>query len=122
MLENVAGKSRRYQDMTAEGLISFDEPCSKLAELDDARKTTERELASLRRCRDRIAELEHDGIIMEEYAELIPAELEPLAPEERHRVYSLLRLQVVPGQDGNVEMTGVIGAANGIRQSQTTSG
>jgi hypothetical protein len=29
---------------------------------------------------------------------------------------------VVPGQDGTVEMTGVIGAANNICQSQTTSG
>jgi hypothetical protein len=120
-LENVAGKRRRYQDMAAEGLISFDELRSRLAELDDTRKTTERELESLRRRRDRIAELEHDGIIMEQYAELIPAELELLAPEERRRVYSLLRLQVVPGQDGTVEMTGVIGAANSICQSQTTS-
>ena len=120
-LENVAGKRRRYQDMAAEGLISFDELRSRLAELDDARKTTERELESLRRHRDRIAELEHDGMIMEQYAELIPAELELLAPEERRRVYSLLRLQVVPGQDGTVEMTGVIGAANSICQSQTTS-
>jgi site-specific DNA recombinase len=121
-LENVAGKRRRYQDMAAEGLISFDELRSRLAELEDTRKTTERELESLRRRRDRIAELEHDGILMEQYAELIPAELELLAPEERRRVYSLLRLQVVPGQDGTVEMTGVIGAANNICQSQTTSG
>jgi hypothetical protein len=107
--------------MAAEGLISFDELRSRLAELDDTRKTTERELESLRRRRDRIAELEHAGNIMEQYAELIPAELELLAPEERRRVYSLLRLQVVPGQDGTVEMTGVIGAANSICQSQTTS-
>jgi hypothetical protein len=108
--------------MAADGLISFDELRTRLAELDDACKTTERELESLRRRRDRIAELEHDGIIMEQYAELIPAELESLAPEERHRVYRLLRLQVVPGQDGNVEMTGVIGATNSICRSQTTSG
>jgi hypothetical protein len=121
MLENVACKRRRYQDMAAEGLISFDELRSRLAELDDLRKTTERELESLRRRRDRIAVLEHDGRIMEQYAGLIPAELEALAPEERHRVYKLLRLQVVPGQDGNAELTGVIGAANSICQSQTTS-
>ena len=71
---------------------------------------------------DRIAELEDDGIIMEQYAGLIPAELKSLAPEERHNGYGLLRLQVVPRQDGNVEMTGVIGAANNICQGQTTSG
>jgi hypothetical protein len=59
---------------------------------------------------------------MEQYAGLIPAELESLAPEERHRVYRLLRLQVVPRQDGDVEMTGVIGAASSICHSQTTSG
>ncbi len=121
MLENLAGKRRRYQDMAAEGLIGFDELRSRLVELDDVRKTTEQELESLRRRRDRIAELEHDGIIMEQYARLIPAELESLAPVERHRVYGLLRLQVAPRQDGSVEMTGVIGAADGICQSQTTS-
>ena len=120
LLENVAGKRRRYQDMAAEGLIGFDELRSRLAELDDVRKTTEKELESLRRRRDRIAELEQDGVIMEQYARLIPAELESLAPEERHRVYGLLRLQAVPGQDGDVELTGVIGAAGGICQSQTT--
>jgi site-specific DNA recombinase len=122
MLENVACKRRRYQDMAAEGLVGFDELRSRLAELEDVRKTTERELESLRRRRAHIAELEHDGRIMEQYAGLIPAELESLAPEERHRVYRLLRLQVVPGQDGNIEMTGVIGAANSICQSQTSSG
>jgi hypothetical protein len=121
LLENVAGKRRRYQDMAAEGLIGFDELRSRLAELGDVRKTTEKELESIRRRRDRIAELEQDGIIMEQYARLIPAELESLAPEERHRVYGLLRLQVAPRQDGSVEMTGVIGAADGICQSQTTS-
>ena len=122
MLENVAGKRRHYQDMAAEGLIGFDELRSRLAELDDVRKTTEQELESLRRSRDRIAELERGGLIVEQYAGLVPAELESLAPEERHRVYRLLRMQVVPGQDGNVEMSGVIGAANSICQSQTTSG
>jgi Tfp pilus assembly protein PilN len=103
------------------GLSSFDGLRSRLAELDDVRKTTEQELESLQRRRDRIAELEQDGVIMEQYAGLIPAELEALAPEERHRVYGLLRLQVAPRQDGGVEMTGVIGAADAICQSQTTS-
>ncbi len=64
----------------------------------------------------------NDGIIVDQYAGLIPAELESLAPEERHRVYRLLRLQAVPGRDGSVEIKGVIGAANGIYESQTTSG
>ena len=122
MLENVAGKRRHYQDMAAEGLIGFDELRSRLAELDDVRKTTEQELESLRRSRDRIAELERGGLIVEQYAGLVPAELESLAPEERHRVCRLLRMQVVPGQDGDVEMSGVIGAANSICLSQTTSG
>jgi hypothetical protein len=93
----------------------------RLAELDDTRKTTEQELESLRRRRDRIAELERDSIIMGQYARLIPAELRSLAPEERHRVYGLLRLQVVPRQDGSVEMSGVIGAVDTLCGSQTTS-
>jgi hypothetical protein len=71
--------------MAAEGPISFGEMRSRFAELDYVRKTTQQELESLRRRRDRIAELERDGTIMEQYVGLIPAILEPLVPEERHR-------------------------------------
>src|SRR5918997_4979666 len=103
--------------MAAEGPISFGELRSRFAELDYVRKTTQQELESSRRRRDRTAELERDGTIMEQYVGLIPAILEPLVPEERHRVYRLLRLQAASGQDGNVEMSGVIGAINSICRS-----
>ena len=39
---------------------------------------------------------------------------------DKPRLFLGLRLQVAPRQDGGVELTGVIGATDGICQSQTT--
>jgi hypothetical protein len=39
---------------------------------------------------------------------------------DKPRLFLGLRLQVVPGQDGSVAMTGVTGATDSICQSQTT--
>ncbi len=122
MLENVAHKKRRYQDMAAEGLIGFEELRSRLTELDNTCKTAEQELESLRSRQHRIAQLERDsGTFIERLVGLVPEKLESLVPEERHRVYKLLRLQAIAGRDGIVEVSGVIGAANSLCVSQTTS-
>ncbi len=123
ILENVAHKRRRYQNMAAEGLISFEELRSRLTELDKTCKTAEQELESLQSRRDRIAELERDSdALIEQLVGLVPNELESLAPEERHSVYKLLRLQAIAGRDGSVEVSGVIGTANNLCVPQTTSG
>jgi len=39
----------------------------------------------------------------------MPEALEALQPEERHRVYNMLRLRVVASQDGTPEVSGVLG-------------
>jgi hypothetical protein len=104
ILENVAHKKRRYQDMAAEGLIGFEDLRLRLIELDNTRKTAEQELDSLRSRQDRIAELERDSdALIEQLVGLVPNELESLGPEERHRVYKLLRLQAIAGRDGSVK-------------------
>ena len=122
MLENVAHKKRRYQDMAAEGQIGFEDLRSRLMELDNTRKTAEQELESLRSRQHRIAQLERDSdALIDQLVELVPEELESLVAEERHRVYKLLRLQAIAGQDGSVEVSGVIGTANSLCVSQTTS-
>jgi hypothetical protein len=46
---------------------------------------------------------------MEFYAGALPEELERLKPEERRRVYGLLRLEVSARPDGMLEVRGILG-------------
>ncbi len=45
--------------------------------------------------------------LLERYAAMIPEALDDLAPEERHRVYKLLKLRVKLHEDGAPEVSGV---------------
>ena len=101
-------KRANFQDMAAEGLITFDELGSKLAALEETRKTARRELAALEGRAERLRALERDrDALLEGYAELMPEALEALEPEERHRVYNMLRLRVQAFPDGTFEVSGV---------------
>jgi hypothetical protein len=46
--------------------------------------------------------------LVEGYAELMPEALEDLQPEERHRVYNMLRLRVLAFPDGTLEVSGAL--------------
>jgi hypothetical protein len=46
---------------------------------------------------------------MERYAGMVPEALETLSPQERHRVYRMLRLKVVAHPDNTMEVQGVFG-------------
>jgi hypothetical protein len=55
-----------------------------------------------------LARLEHDrDALMETYAGMVREVLEDLAPEERYRIYKLLRLSVRFRPDWPLEITGV---------------
>ncbi len=73
--------------------------------------------------RQPLEELERDGeALMERYAGALPEALENLAPDERHRVYKMLRLKVVVRADAPVEVTGVFTeplGADGLRSVKT---
>jgi hypothetical protein len=101
-------KRSGFQDMAAEGLITFDELRAKLAALDETRTTAQRELESLSLRHERLAELEHDrDTLLEHYATMVPEALEELTAEERHQVYKMLRLKVYIHPDGDLEIRGV---------------
>src|SRR5215218_9581865 len=88
-------KRSRYQDMAAEGHITFDELGAKLRELEGQRTTAEEELDSLQMRRARLEDLERDReTLLKEYAGMVPEALDGLTGEERHQVYRMLRLQV----------------------------
>jgi len=107
-LAEVDRKRSAYQDQQAEGLITLDELRSKLAALEETRSTARRELAALKEHRERIEHLEQDAnALLEHYASMVPEALDGLTPEERHRVYEMMRLKVAMYADGLAEVTGV---------------
>jgi len=59
---------------------------------------------------EHVEQLQSDAdTILERYAGMVPEALDALTPEERHRVYKMLRLRVVLNSDGSTEITGVFG-------------
>jgi site-specific DNA recombinase len=106
-LAEVDRKRSAYQDQQAEGLITLDELRSKLAVLEETRDTARRELAVLKEHGERIEHLEQDAnALLEHYASMVPEALDGLTPEERHRVYKMMRLKVTMYADGLAEVSG----------------
>ncbi len=109
-LSEAVRKRSAYQDQQAEGLITLDELRSKLAALEEARETARRELAAVEERRERIEQLEQEanGLLVH-YAGIVPEALDALTPEERHRVYRMMRLNVVMSAGGPAKVTGAFG-------------
>ena len=109
-VENLAEANRKrsgFQDMAAEGLITFDELRAKLAELEEIRAFAQLELEALEDRRLRLRDLERDkATLLESYTAMVPKALDNLPPEKRRHVYQMLRLRAVVASDGNVEVTG----------------
>ena len=102
-------KLSRYQDMAAEGHITFDELGAKLRELEAERATAEGELEELNVRRSRLEGLERDKeTLLEDYASMVPEALDELAGEERHQIYRMLRLQVHVSPSGDLDVRGVL--------------
>jgi hypothetical protein len=111
-----------FQDMAAEGLITLDELRTKLAGLEETRKTAERELAVLKGRREQLEALERDTeAVLETYARMAPEALESLSPEERHQFYKILRLRVVVQPDGSTPVSGAFADGQDVCTLETTS-
>jgi hypothetical protein len=90
-----------YQDQQAAGLMTLQELGAKLAELEQGREEAERELLALRSHQQRVEELEKERYaLLQSMAEAVPAALEDLEGEEKNRLYQMLRLEVVPSEEG----------------------
>jgi site-specific DNA recombinase len=121
-LAQVNRKRSGFQDMAAEGLITFDELRAKLVTLDETRATARRELRALESRREQLAELERDwDAIMERYVVMVPEALDNLTPEERHHVYGLLKLGVSLHTNGDLEMSGMLGDSLGVCETEPIS-
>jgi hypothetical protein len=106
-LAEVDCKRSGFQEMAAEGLITFDELRAKLAALDATRTTAERELETIKGRREHLDNLERDKeVLLETYAALTMEALESLTSEERQKLYKTLRLRAVINLDGSIEVGG----------------
>ena len=95
---------RGYQELAAKGLMTLDELSARLDRLENTRATALRELDAIEDRRERKEELERGrDPIFGTYAGAAPGVLESLEPEERHRLYRTLRLEVLVGVDGNLD-------------------
>jgi site-specific DNA recombinase len=111
-LERLAALDRKrsgYLDLAAEGIMDRDELRAKLAELQEDRETAEREIAAIEGRREQLEQMERDReTVMEHYAGAVPEALDDLSPEERHKIYKMLRLEVLAYPDKSLEVSGAI--------------
>src|SRR3712207_6079099 len=109
-LSEVDQERRGYLRLAAKRRTTDEELDEALAELEETRKTAERELETLRSRRKILEELERDrDALLERYARMVPPALDELTTDERHQVYKMLRPRVLAYQDGTLEMIGVFG-------------
>jgi site-specific DNA recombinase len=111
-LERLAALDRKrsgYLDLAAEGIMDRDELRLKLAELQEDRETAEREIAAIEDRREQLEQMERDReTVMEHYAGTVPEALDDLSPEEHHKIYKMLRLEVLAYPDKSLEVSGAI--------------
>jgi len=96
-----------YQDLAAKGFMTYEKLGEKLRQLDEACKTAERKLVELKERQERIRILKKDKAeLIKSFENSVPEVLDNLPPEERHRIYKMLRLKVVVGADESIEISG----------------
>jgi hypothetical protein len=113
---------RGYQRLAANGHMTDEELDEALAELEETRTTAKRELEALAGQRECLEQLEREkDALLENYAALAPEALESLEPEERHRIYKMLKLRVIVGSDGGFEVNGAFGGALSVCELEPSS-
>ena len=97
-----AGRKRsRYQEMAAEGLITFEELRDRLAELEDTCEVVRGELDALTGRIERAERLERDmEVLLEQTADVRAEDLDALTGDQRNEIYRMLRLEITPSGEG----------------------
>jgi hypothetical protein len=99
-----------YQDHQAAGFVTLEELEEKLRLLENTRKTARCELEALSGYRERLEELElGKNVLLESHDGVLPSSLDGLTAEERNRIYRMLRLKVLAGEDKGIEKSGSLG-------------
>jgi chromosome segregation ATPase len=105
-LVEVDRKRAKYQEAFAADAVTLPELKAYLAQLDETRKTAERELEVLRGHVEYVRSLEADrDALLDSLEAQAPEALDSLTPEQRHQWYKLLKLRVDVFADGRVEVS-----------------
>src|SRR5215213_8924635 len=89
-------KNGSHGDPKCEEKVWLDELGTALSEVEETRKSIERELRSVKSRLERVEQLERDrDALREDYFGIAPDALDSLTPEERHHFYKLVRLRVI---------------------------
>ena len=105
-LAEVDQERRGYLKLAAKGHMSEEELDEALADLEETRRMSERELEAIGGRREEIEELERDrDALKASWAAAVPSDLDRLTPEGRNTLYLKLRLEMRPTEDG-YEVTG----------------
>jgi multidrug resistance efflux pump len=105
-LAEVDQERRGYLKLAAKGRMSDEELDEAFADLEETRRTAERELEAIGGRREEIEELERDREALKaSWAAAVPGDLDRLTPEGRNTLYLKLRLEMRPTEDG-YEVTG----------------
>ena len=103
----VERKRAAFQDMAAEGLISFGELRAKLTGLDDVRGAAEAEVEKLRGARERLEFLKQErDYVLGELARVSNGAGEDMTPDDKAAQYRGMSLKALADREGNVELTG----------------
>jgi len=98
-------KGAKFQHAYAEDAISLEDLKARLSELEELRELAQKELESLRRHDEEIAQLERDrDAVLEGYAGASTEALDSLIPEQRHHLYKMFRIEVLAHADGTTEI------------------
>jgi site-specific DNA recombinase len=121
-LTEVDQERRGCLRLAAKGRMSDEDLDEALAELEETRKTAQREIEFLKHRRERIEQLERDKEALLDYYEgVVPEALDSLVPEERHRFYKLVRLQVIVRPDQGLEISWAGGEGSSVCKNDTVS-
>ncbi len=111
-LAQVEHKRSRFQDMAAEGYITFEELGAKLSDLEEIRTTAVEKLEAIRNYQERIEEIEKDrGALLESYAQGTRSP-QQTHPRRRHHVHRMLRLRAAIKIGGAIKVSGMFGVGS----------
>jgi site-specific DNA recombinase len=107
-ISEVEIERRGYHRLAAKGHMTDEELSAALSDLDETRETAARELEAVRVRGEVLKRLEDDrDALLESYAGAVKETLEDLEPEERHRIYKLLQLDVRFRPGWPLEISGI---------------
>ena len=102
-IAEIQAKQERLLDLHLEGDVTTEQFRAKSAELEDARTAAKDQLEAARSCLRRLKDLERSkDALISHYASLVPQGLAELWPEEKNRVYKMMRFHVFAHRDGSL--------------------